>query len=87
MMDKDITEIREGMADFENRISYLESLHTPSFSSYDDPDSPIVVKSDPPLPTQWDTLQQIKAQLLYIDKKINTLEESMPKKKAEYIIK
>ena len=41
MAELTLKDVLEGMADFENRISLLEGLHTPSDASLRDPDEDI----------------------------------------------
>ena len=76
-------EIQELLAEFENRISYLELLHTPSnaeiYGTLPEEVKEIDYKS-PSLPPIYQWRQQLEARLIYNENKLN---KHLDKKKEE----
>lgn len=70
-------EIQEMLAEFENRISYLEN----SLPFHSDPEPTPVYKDTEWTNRQWDAVKQLKAQVIHLTTKVNELRA---KKVSEY---
>ena len=81
-------ELGEWIADFENRISYLENLHTPSTASLNNPIKEEPESIETPLPPPYQKLleriDQLQGMLLNTREKLQQLLKEKPTKKHRY---
>jgi len=72
-------EIQEQLAEFENRISFLENSLPGTAMSYHPEDEPLKPRATPEQPwskRQWDIIQQLRGEMLNLKKKFLDLEKS-----------